>query len=85
MHYSAKTLGMRVHQNEDGAFTFHTWPSERFVGLALGFAFWTYAQTISLGVEGDDLMELSKLATRYDAIVPDRYLTLQDPVAPEVE
>jgi len=84
MHYSARTLGMRVQQDDDGAFTFHTGPSERFVGLALGFAFWTYAQTISLGVAGDDLTELSKLATRYDAIVPDRYLPLRDPAAPEV-
>jgi hypothetical protein len=83
MHYSARTLGMRVHQADDGAFTFHNGPSERFVGPALGFAFWTYAQTLSLGVQGDDLTELSKLVTKYDFVVPDRYLKLRDPAEPE--
>jgi hypothetical protein len=75
IHYSAKTLGLRVHEDADGSYTFHTGPSERFVALGLGFAFWTYANTISLGVDGDDLAALNELAAKHDAVVPDRYLT----------
>jgi hypothetical protein len=78
MHYSARTLGLRIHENHDGSYAFHTGPSKHFVGTALGFAFWTYANTISLGLKGNALDDLNALATKYDAVVPDRHARYRD-------
>jgi hypothetical protein len=73
IHYSARTLSFRVSEDAEGKQTFATGASERFIGTALGFAFWTYANTISLGLDGEALAELNSLATRYDRLVPDRH------------
>lgn len=74
MHHSSRSLSIGVQVGEDGATTFNLKPSTELVGLALGFAFWTYANTISLTLEGDDLAALNELAVRYDHVVPDRAL-----------
>jgi len=77
LHYSARSLQQRVDVNPDGSYSFNAGPSEVFVASALGFAFWTYANTISLGVTGDDESELAALARKYDAVVPDRHLPFE--------
>lgn len=74
MHHSSRSLSIGVEVADDGATTFNLKPSTDLVGLALGFAFWTYANTISLTLEGDNLTALNELATRYDHVVPDRTL-----------
>jgi hypothetical protein len=78
MHYSARSLQLRVQQNPDGSYVFDTRPSETFVATALGFAFWTYANTVSLGLTGEDANELNALATKYDAVVPDRHVRFKE-------
>ena len=42
--------------------------------FSLGFAFWTYANTVSLTVEGDDLTALSELGAKYSHVMPDAWL-----------
>jgi hypothetical protein len=74
MHHSARSLSFGVDVDEDGNTKFNLGPSPHLVALALGFAFWTYANTLSLIVQGDDLYALNELATRYDNVVPDRSL-----------
>jgi hypothetical protein len=74
MHHSSRSLSFGVDVDEDGNAKFNLGPSTDLVSLALGFAFWTYANTLSLTVEADDLEALSELATRYDHVVPDRSL-----------
>jgi len=72
MHHSARSMSIGVDIADEGSATFNVGPSTDLVALALGFAFWTYANTISLTVEGDDLTVLTKLVTKYDHVVPDR-------------
>lgn len=72
MHHSSRSLSIGVQVDEDGRTTFNLTPSTDLVSLALGFAFWTYANTISLTLKGDELAALNELAMRYDYIVPDR-------------
>lgn len=74
MHHSSRSLSLGVQVEKDGAITFNLKPSTDLVGLALGFAFWTYANTVSLTLEGADLAALSELVARYDHVVPDRAL-----------
>ena len=80
LHYSARSLQQRVDVNPDGSYSFNAGPSESFIVSALGFAFWTYANTISLGVTGDAEAgaELAALAKKYDAVVPDRHLPFKE-------
>jgi hypothetical protein len=74
MHHSARSLSAGVEINDQGATGFHLGPSRDLVPLALGFAFWTYANTISVTLNDDDLTELSNLVSRYDHVIPDRSL-----------
>lgn len=74
MHHSTRSLSFGVDVCEDGRVAFRLGPSEDLVPLELGFAFWTYANTVSLTVAGDDVLELDALATKYDSICPDREL-----------
>lgn len=74
MHHSARSMSIGVVVHDNGSTTFNIGPSTDLVALALGFAFWTYANTISLTVVGDDLAALSALVTRYDGVIPDRAL-----------
>jgi hypothetical protein len=74
MHHSARSLSIGVEIDQEGNASFRLGPSTDLVGLALGFAFWTYANTISVTLDGDELARLSALATRFDRVVPDRAL-----------
>jgi hypothetical protein len=74
MHHSSRSLSFGVEVDGDGNAKFNLGPSSDLVALALGFAFWTYANMLSLTVQGDDLEALNELATRYDHVVPDRSL-----------
>src|SRR5581483_791101 len=51
MHHSAGSLSLGYSTDEDGHVTFALGPSTALVALCLGFAFWTYANTVSLTVE----------------------------------
>jgi hypothetical protein len=44
------------------------------VPFALGFAFWTYSNTLSLTVEDSDLEDLNKLCARHFHVMPDAWL-----------
>jgi hypothetical protein len=74
MHHSTRSLSYGVYISEDGRVAFNLGPSDDLVPLALGFAFWTYANTVSLTVAGDAALELNALAMKHDGICPDRTL-----------
>jgi hypothetical protein len=66
LHHSAASLsrGVRV----TNGVTFDVGPSPHMVAGALGLAFWTFANTISLALQGEQLTELSELVTRHKDI-----------------
>ena len=64
LHHSATSLSQGVQATEEGVM-FNVGPSRDFVAAALGLAFWTFANTISLGLEGDSLAELNDLTTKH--------------------
>jgi hypothetical protein len=77
MHHSARSMSIGVDVAEDGSTTFNVGPSTDLIGLALGFAFWTYANMVSLTVEGEDLDALTELTRKHDHVVPDRALEIR--------
>jgi uncharacterized protein DUF5677 len=64
LHHSSASLSLGARLTDDGV-TFDVGPSPKFVDGALGFAFWTFANTYSLLVEGDALVELNELITKH--------------------
>jgi hypothetical protein len=64
LHHSAASLSQGVTNTGDG-YRFDVGPSPRGVSSALRFGFWVYANTISLVLTGDVLVELNTLVSRY--------------------
>jgi hypothetical protein len=74
VHHSRRSLDYGYTVDDQGTVTFALGPSTDLVPLALGFAFWTYLNMVSLTVEGDDLVDLSKLGVRHGGVMPDAWL-----------
>jgi hypothetical protein len=74
LHHSARSLNFGYSVADEGTVTFALGPSKAMVSFALGFAFWVYSNTVSLVVEGDDLVELHKLCARHEHVMPDAWL-----------
>jgi hypothetical protein len=74
LHHSARSLNYGYKVADDGTVTFALGPSKALVPLALGFAFWTYSNMVSLTVEGDDLDDLNKLCASHFHVMPDAWL-----------
>jgi hypothetical protein len=64
LHHSATSLSQGVDA-KDARVVFNVGPSTRFVAAALGLAFWTFANAISLALDGEQLAELSTLADKH--------------------
>jgi hypothetical protein len=64
LHHSATSVSQGVQVTDDGV-TFNVGPSRDFVAAALGLAFWTFANTISLALEGERLSELTSLVSKH--------------------
>jgi len=74
LHHSARSLNYGYSVDATGKVTFSLGASTDLVPLALGFAFWTYANMVSLTVERDDLAKLTELAAQYSHVMPDAWL-----------
>jgi Family of unknown function (DUF5677) len=75
LHHSATSLSQGVEVSDDGGVTFNVGPSANFIAAALGLAFWTFANTFSLALQGDGLTELNDLVTKHrDVYSVDRVL-----------
>jgi hypothetical protein len=65
LHHSATSLSQGADVKEDDGVVFNVGPSTHFVAAALGLAFWTFANTISLALDDERLTELSALADKH--------------------
>jgi Family of unknown function (DUF5677) len=77
LHHSSASLSQGARITDEGVI-FDVGPSQKFVAAALGFAFWTFANTYSLLVEDDALTALNELITKHRGI----YSTMRE-VAPK--
>lgn len=64
LHHCAASLSQGVEETP-GGYVFDVKPSSRGVDSALSFGFWTYANTISLVLDGKPRDELNELVSRY--------------------
>lgn len=69
LHHSATSLslGVTIREGADGEHTtiFNVGPTRDFIVPALGFALWTFPNTLSLLLEGDSLKALNELGQKH--------------------
>ena len=69
LHHSAASLSQGVIDTPSGGYTFNVEASGSGISAALGFGFWTFANTISLTASAEERPELEAVMGRHAHLV----------------